>query len=218
MSDSKPLDINELKNLVKLNAPKTILSKNSGNNSEALFTLALALTAAIKKIFYERAEAKFSQEPIIDKKPIIQFVKRMRIDAMEKFNQTTIFSVVHYYKDVDHLERNLPIGCIIIYIEKKFVPELLRLLKYPYIDYDDEAEVKDGCGAISNLIAGQFKKEFIALGYKDLEMSHFKSFINNVQDGIDFPKDEKESYEIGFHIDGIKRMVVDMVMADLPKV
>lgn len=208
------LDLNQLKAIVREAAGK--LPKLKTDTSEHLFTLSLALTAAIKKTLFERSETKFSQEPVIEKKPIIQFVKRMRIDALEKFNQTSVFSAVHFYVD-EGADKSRPCGVIIIYVEQKFVPELLRLLKYPYVDYDDDNEVKDGCGAILNLIAGQFKKEISGLGYVDLEMSYFKSFINTAADGIEFPSDQNQKYEISFHIDGAKRIVIEMVMSVIDK-
>ncbi len=213
----KPLDVDKLKALIRQHPNQIAFSKNNSDNSEALFTLSLALTASVKKTFFELAEARFSQEPVIERKSIIRFLKCMRIDAMEKFNQTTAFSVIHYYSDVKSLEKNIPTGVIIVYFALEYVPEMLRLLKYPYIDYDDVEEVKDACGAIINLIAGRFKKEFIALGYQDMEMSHFKSFVNNAPDGIDFPNDQAQKYEISFHVDGIKRMVVEMIMTHIPK-
>ena len=68
----------------RLNDPKEY-------NDEALFTLALSLAAAAKKVFYEKSEMKFSAEPAVEKKLIIQFVDRMRVDGMEKFNNPTVF-------------------------------------------------------------------------------------------------------------------------------
>ena len=191
--------------------------KNQEDNSEALFTMSLALCASVKKVFFEKSETKFSSEPIVEKKLIIQFMQRMRIDAMEKFNQTTFFSVVHFYKDTAALEKNTPVGVLIVYIERKFVPEMLRLLKYPYIDYDNDNEVMDGAGSIVNLIAGQFKKELARLGYADLEISPFKSYVNTVADGVDYPRDQTHKYEISFDIDDKKRLAVEMVMSALPK-
>lgn len=185
--------------------------------SEEVFTMALALSAAVKKVFFEKSEQKFSSEPVIEKKPIVQFVHRMRIDGMENFNKTTFLSVIHYYKDIAAGQNDQSIGLIIVYIERTFVPEMLRLFKYPYIDYDNDDEVLDGIGAISNLIAGYFKKELARLGYVDLEMSHFQSAINMVLDGVEYCKDQTEKFKINFEIDDKKRMVVEMVMDPLPK-
>jgi len=186
------------------------------DQSEELFTMALALSAAVKKVFFEKSESKFSSEPVIGKNAIIQFVNRMRVDAREKFNSTTLLSMVHFYKDSAALEKDDPIGLIIVYIEREFVPEVLRLLKYPYIDYDNDDEVLDGIGTITNLIAGYFKKELNRLGYIDLEMSAFKSAVNTVLDGVEYCKDQTYKYEIEFELDDKKRLVVEFVMGVLP--
>ena len=207
-------DLNKFRQLARESLQDKL--KVHADNSEQLFTMALALSAAIKKVFFERSEHKFSAEPNIEKRTIIQFVKRMRIDAMEKFNATTFLSAVHYYKDVAALKNNDPVGLIIVYIERTYVPEMLRLFKYPYIDYDNDDEVLDGIGAICNLIAGYFKKELARLGCIDLEMSHFRSAINTALDGIEYCKTQTEKYEITFEIDGKKRMVVEMVMDPIP--
>ncbi len=186
--------------------------------SEELFTMTLALSAAVKKVFFEKSEQKFSSEPAIEKKPIVQFVNRMRIDGMENFNKTTFLSVIHYYKDNAAMQKDESIGLIIVYIERTFVPEMLRLFKYPYIDYDNDDEVLDGIGAITNLIAGYFKKELARIGYIDLEMSHFQSAINTVLDGVEYCKNQTEKFKVSFEIDDKKRMVVELVMDPLPKI
>lgn len=209
-------DLGKFKELAKEGlSNKSVMASD---RSEERFTMALALSAAIKKVFFEKSEQKFSSEPIVEKKPIVQFVNRMRIDAMEKFNATTFLSAVHYYKDTVAMGKDIPTGLIIVYIERTFVPEMLRLFKYPYIDYDNNDEVLDGIGAIANLIAGSFKIELGRLSYIDLEMSHFRSAINTVLDGIQYPKNQTEKYEISFDVDEKKRMVVEMVMDSLPKV
>jgi len=188
------------------------------DHEEDRFTLSLALSAAVKKVFFEKSEAKFSNEPVIEKRPIIRTGHRMRVDAMVKFNKTTFFSIVHFHRDAAALEANDPVGLLIVYIERTFVPEILQMLKYPYIDYDDDHEVLDGTGAITNLIAGQFKRELARLGYADLEMSYFKSYVNTAIDGVDYPRGQAEGYEISFEIEDKKRLVVEMVMGALPKI
>ncbi len=216
MADSLLFDLAKFKELARESLQEKYLVNS--DHSEDLFTMALSLSAAVKKVFYEKSENKFSSEPAIGKKIIIQFVDRMRIDAMEKFNTTTVLSMIHYYKNTAAMEKNDPIGLIIVYIERSFVPELLRLLKYPYIDYDNNSEVLDGIGTITNLIAGYFKKELGRLGYVDLEMSSFKSAINTVLDGVEYCKEQTHKYEISFEINEQKRLVVEMVMSFLPKI
>ncbi len=212
-----PFDINQVRDWIKsiisrlkLNIPQ--------NNSEASFTMSLALSAAAKKTFYEKAEIKFSAEPVISKHPIVHFKGSMRIDALEKFNNPTVFSYVHFYKNFKAMQQGAdPLGVVIIYVEKVYLPELLRLLHYPYVDSEDDSSVKDGCGALVNLIAGHFKKELINLGYQDMEMSHFKSYINLNLDGVEFPPEQLNQHTISFDIDGQERMIAELVMSDIPR-
>ena len=193
-------------------------AKGQAEHISDLIDLSIVMSVAVKKIFFEKSETKFTSDLIIKKKTITRFRSRMRVDAMEKFNQTTVFSVIHFYLNTEDMSAGEPVGLMIVYMERKFVPEILRLLKYPYIDYDEDDEVLDGAGAIANLIAGKFKQEIKKLGYVDLELSPFKSFINKTGSGVQFPVDQNDRFEISFDVDNVKRLVVEMVMTAIPKV
>ena len=213
----KPLELKRLKDIVQQESARMNLRSYS-TEGESSFTLALALTAAIKKIFFEKSETTFSSEPTLEKKPITQFVHRMRIDAMGKFNTTTVFSTIQFAANEEDLQRKEYMLTLIVYLEEKFLPEFLRLLQYPYIESDNEDEVKDGCGTLVNLIAGQYKREMASLGYKDLMMSPFQSYINTTPDGIGIPRGLSDKYELGFEVEGVRCLVVEMVTLDmLPK-
>jgi len=160
----------------------------------------------------------FSSEPRLDKELVTQFANKMRVDAMEKFNSTTVFAVIQFAANQEDLKRQEYMVTLVVYLEQKFLPEFLRMLQYPYIEFDNDEEVKDGCGTLVNLIGGQFKREMSNLGYKDLMMSHFESFINTAADGVGIPKGVTEKFELNFEIDGVKRLVIEMVTLDmLPK-
>ena len=204
------LDVRRMREIIQQESAKLNL-RSFVNDSENIFTLALALSAAVKKIFYEKSEMTFSSEPSLEKKPIVLYFNEMRVDAMEKFNSTTVFSVIDFAATEEGLENHKYLITIIVYLEKDFLPEFLRLLQYPYIDSDDEIEVKDGCGTLVNLIAGQYKREMANLGYKDVMMSPFESYINTAMDGVLIPKGVTEKYAINFEIDGVKRLAVEMV-------
>jgi hypothetical protein len=133
------------------------------------------------------------------------------VDAMEKFNSATVFSVIGFAATEEGLEKQECQMTMIVYLEKTFLPEFLRLLQYTYVDFDDDMEVKDGCGTLANLIAGQYKKEMANLGYKDFVMSTFDSYINTAVNGIRIPKGAAEKYEINFEIEGTRRLTVEMV-------
>jgi CheY-like chemotaxis protein len=107
---------------------------------------------------------------------------------------------------------------LVVFLEQRFLPEFLRLLQYPYIESDDELEVKDGCGTLANLIAGQYKREMMQLGYKDLMISPFESYINTAPDGLKIPQGLTDKYEVSFEVEGTKRLVVELVTLEmLPK-
>ena len=213
----KPLDVKKLRDLVQQESSRLNLRAFS-SEGESSFTLALALSAAMKKIFFEKSETTFSSEPQLEKKPITQFVHRMRVDAMEKFNSTTIFSALQFAANEEDLQRQEYMLTLVVYLEQRFLPEFLRLLQYPYIDYDNDMELKDGCGTLVNLIAGQYKREMSFFGYRDLMMSPFESFINSSPDGVGIPKGLAEKYELSFEVEGAKRLVVEMITLDmLPK-
>jgi CheY-like chemotaxis protein len=213
----KPLDLRKLKDTVQQESTRMNL-RSVSSEGESSFTLALALCAALKKIFFEKSETTFSDEPKLEKKLITQFVHRMRVDAMEKFNSTTVFAAIQFAADQEDIIREEYVLTLVVYLEQNFLPEFLRLLQYPYIESDNDMEVKDGCGTLVNLIAGQYKREMAHLGYKDLMMSPFQSYINTAPDGVGIPKGLSEKYELSFEVDGTKRLVVEMVTLDmLPK-
>ncbi len=212
-----PLDLGKMMHIVRQESERMNLRSFSAEG-ESAFTLALALCAAVKKVFYEKSGTTFSSEPRLEKKFVTQFVQRMRMDAMEKFNATTVFSVIEFASSQENLEKQKYLITMVVYLEQKFLPEFLRLLQYPYIDSDDEEEVKDGCGTLANLIAGQYKKEVAVLGYKDVTMSPFESYINTFADGVGIPNGATEKFEISFDVEDTKRMVVEMItLAMLPK-
>jgi len=212
-----PLNLNSFKELVQKESSRMNLRSYSFPG-ESSFTLALALSAAVKKTFYEKSKTTFSNEPQLEKKLVTVFLQRMRVDAMEKFNATTVFAALHFAVNQESLLRKEYLLTLVVYLERKYIPEFLRLLQYPYIDSDDDLEVKDGCGTLVNLIAGQYKKEMAKLGYKDMMMSHFESYINFVSDGIGIPQGTTEKYEISFDVEGTKRLVVEMItLPMLPK-
>ncbi len=194
---------------------KILLREDYGS---ALFTMSLALAVAVRKIFREKAEVSFSREPIIEKKPVTHFMRRMRVDPMEKFNAPTVVSAIQFYKNKKDMDLNKPVGVLLSYIEVAFLSHLLHLLDYPEIDDDEEEEVEDACGALCNIIAGYFKNELISLGYAPLEMTTFESYINSVINGVDYPLKAAHKYEVNYEIGGQKRLVTEMVMSPLIRV
>jgi len=204
------LDINEFKEIVRRESVRLRKIADPAKHEDE-YTMALAVAAAVKKIFYEKSATKFSGEPALEKKIVTQFVSRMRVDAMEKFNATTVFSSVEFAANEEALKKQEYLMTLVVYLDKQFLPDFLRMMQYPYIDSEDDQEVKDGCGTLLNLIGGQYKREMVILKHKDLAMSAFGSYINTAADGLEIPKGAVDKYEISFEIDGVKRLVVEVV-------
>lgn len=182
-----------------------------------LLTIALLLVKSVKKILREKGQIALSNEPEPVFKPITQFANRMRIDALEKFSERTVFSTINFYLDEQHMEQHSAIGALVLYIPVALISNLMHILEYPRIDEDNDEEVLDACGTVTNLIAGTLVKEMKGLGYVHLEMSHFQNSINTALNGIEFPFDQERKCELRFEISGRPRIVAEVVMGKVPR-
>ncbi len=188
------------------------------NNAEELFVLAVSLAEIVKDMFKTTGKTVLSREPVVERKPIVEFRQRMRVFGMEKFEQPTYIAAVNYYTDRKEMEARKALGAVIIYVEEDFVADLLRILQYPFIeDDDDEEQLKDACGTLCNVIAGHFKSAISQLGYIELQMSPFLSYRNSAFEGIQFYPQQTDKYEISFYIEEKKRLVLELTMGPIPR-
>ncbi len=175
------------------------------------------LVNTVKKLFRDRGEVEFSKDPILTKRNIVEYNGRMRADGMEKFNNPTFVAAINFYVDAAAMAKHSALGALVVYVEQDYVATMLKRLKYPPIDDEDNKAMCDACGALCNIIAGAFKSALVAGGYKELEMSHFSSYRNTAPNGVEFCFKEYDKYEICFHIDNAKRLVLELTMAPVPK-
>lgn len=186
------------------------------HKTDELHLLALALADVIKKYLRDRGEVALSKDPVLERSPIVEFNNQMRVFDIEKFSTPTFVSTISYYATMDDLRAHRALGFLVIFIEQSYLPALLKMLKYPEIDWDDTQALRDASGSLCNVIAGQFKTEIAALSQKELEMSHFSYYDKRTAKGIEFPKGQTEKYEIDFEIDGRRRLCLEMTMGPLP--
>lgn len=184
---------------------------------DRLHKFALALLESVKEIFKEKSDVGFSKEPTLERKNIIEYNGRMRADGMEKFNDPTFVSTVNYYVNAKDMEKHSAIGALVVYVEQSYIVSLLRLLKYPPIDDEDENAMKDSCGTLCNIFAGHFKSKISSMGCIELEMSPFSNYRNTAANGVEFCYKEYDKYEISFFLDNKKRLVVEMTMGAVPQ-
>jgi hypothetical protein len=188
-----------------------------GKANPNLEQFAKTLSKSVEQLFLERNAIKFSQPAILERKNIIEYNGKMRAEGMEKFNDPTFISAINYYLTKNDMDKNKAIGAVITYIEQAYVTTLLKQLKYPLADDEDLDALADCCGTLCNIIAGAFKTGISKMGYKELEMSHFKSYRNLIVSGVDFCYNEREKYELSFFLKDQKRLVIEMTMGILPK-
>jgi hypothetical protein len=175
------------------------------------------LGKSVEKMFVERNSIHLSQDPVMQKRLIIEYGGLMRSDGMEKYNEPTFISFVNYYLNAKEMEKKKAIGAIVVYIEQSYVAALLKLLRYPLADDEDLDALADCCGTLCNIIAGAFKTDISKEGYLELEMSHFTSYRNRAVVGVPFHFAEREKMELAFFIQNQKRLMIDMTMGVLPK-
>lgn len=183
---------------------------------DQLYNLAVILSGSIRKLFEGRG-LRFSSIPSIKKRPIVEFMHRMRVFGMEKFNNPAFVATINYYLNTKEMNKKAVWGLIAIYIEQDYLDKMIDNLQYPNVDEENIEDMKDACGAICNLIGGQFRIDLVNLGYANLEMSHFTSYRNSSDRGVDFYNKVREKYEINFYIKGEKRLVAEITMGPIPK-
>lgn len=190
--------------------PEDIISETN-----EFYVQALLVAEVVKRILLKRAKLRLSTKPVIVLKPITEFVKKMRVVGLEKFNEKTFISTVNFYRNQKDEEANKAVGTLVVYIPESYVSTLIRQLGYPDVDEDDKDLIEDAVGTFCNLIAGSFKTGLTQLDYKELVMSHFSSYENEVIDGVEFDETQRHLYEISFEINGVKSIVVDLTMGPI---
>ncbi|HOD12562.1 MAG TPA: hypothetical protein PLO93_03415 [Candidatus Omnitrophota bacterium] len=189
----------------------------AGSVNKDLDQFGQMLNRSVERMFLERNEIRFSKDPDMEKRLIIEYGGLMRADGLEKYNESSFISYINYYLNAKDMEKNKAIGAIVVYIEQTYVATLLKLLKYPLADDEDLDALADCCGTLCNIIAGAFKTEISKAGYIELEMSHFTSYRNRAVVGVPFCFNEREKIESTFFIQNQKRLIVETTMGIVPK-
>ncbi|HBG61484.1 MAG: hypothetical protein A2Y03_06130 [Omnitrophica WOR_2 bacterium GWF2_38_59] len=185
--------------------------------TDPFYVQALLLSEVVKRTLEQRAGIELSDHPEIVKVPIVDFMRKMRVWGLDKFKENTFISTVNMYRSKDDMDKDKVLGAIVLYMEGEFIPFLFKRLGYPDIDDQNEQDIEDAIGTFCNLIAAKFKQGIIQIGYKELEMSHFSSYQDQVPGGVPYDISQDFKYQISFNIRDQKRIVVDLTMATIPK-
>ncbi|MFT7538975.1 MAG: two-component system chemotaxis response regulator CheY, partial [Lysobacterales bacterium] len=183
---------------------------------DELYIQALFLTKIFKRVLKSRTNFKFSSEPYLERVPIIEFRKRMRVWGLEKFKNTTYLATINFFRTEKDRAEDVAVGALVLYIGEEYVLYLLRRLGYPDIEEEPE-EMEEACGTLLNLVAGNFKTGLVQLGYEVPIMSHFTTGRNEMAGGVAYEGTQIEKYEISIELSGTKTMVLDLTMGHLDK-
>ncbi len=198
-----------------------VIMKGEENNKkrvDSLYVQAILIAEVVKRILWKKAEVQLSSEPIVRRVPIIDFMRKMRVWGLEKFEEEKVYiSAVNFYRDSKDYENHRAVGALVLYIRETYIVKLFREMGYPILDENDESSLMDACGTFCNLVAAKFNSGLIQLNYRELIMSHFMNYIDEIGPGVDYDVREKEKYEVSFEISGEKRMAVDLTMGDIPR-
>lgn len=186
--------------------------------AEVFYTQAVLLSKVIERLLKRKAGIRWPIKKDFELKPVSEFMKRMRVSSFDKFDTATYVSWVNLYASEEGLENGNTLGVIILYVEEEYVVDLMQKLEYPIDDYDDEELMEDASGTLCNLIAGNFKNGLTQIGYKELAMSHFSSYRNEVLNGVEYYRKQPNIYEITFTIGNEKRIVAELSLGPVPKV
>lgn len=190
----------------------------SEHDLDELYLQSLLLGEVVKRILEKKAEIYLSSKPQLVKKNITEFMKKMRVTGLSKFEGRTYISTVNFYLSDEDLESHEAIGAIVLYLPEIHIVKILQDLGYPVIDEDDEDALEDACGSFCNMIAGSFKAGLSQLGYEEIVMSHFSSYQNDVINGVEYSHFQHQLFEVSFEIKGEKMIVADLTLDQVPKI
>ncbi|MBF0523232.1 MAG: hypothetical protein HQL24_09280 [Candidatus Omnitrophica bacterium] len=190
----------------------------TAQKSDELYLQAALLADVVKWILEKDASVRLSEDPSLKKIPIVEFRRRMRVSSLEKFNMTTYVSVINFYLGEREMKKHAAIGAVVVYIGEPYIVNLLEKLGYPVRDDEDPDVLGASVGTLCNLVAGNFKAELTKWGYKDLAMSPFSSYMNEVLNGIEFDVRQKQKYEITFRVKGKPLLDVELTLGKIPKI
>jgi len=181
------------------------------------YVQSLLLSETIKRILKKKARIILSKKPTFKLIPIVEYMGRMRVSSLEKFNGPTYISCINFYINQKEMEKRNELGTLIIYIGENYIVNLFKKLGYPGIDEENYEVLEDACGTFCNIIAGKFREGLTQLGYVELGMSHFSSYRNEIFEGVAFDLNEEQKYEMSFEIFGKKCIMADLTMGSILK-
>lgn len=187
------------------------------NSSEYLQEFATLIKDVLEKIFQRIGRLTFSQEATIERKDILEYERKMRISALEKFNTAGYVAAINYYKTQRDKDINKACGAMVVYLVEQGIGKLLEATGIPKFDEDDSELVIDKCCVFCQNVSNGFVRDLATKGYKDVIPSDPFGNRNTIPQGVDFSYDQYDKYDISFTVKDTKVIVIEITMANLLK-
>lgn len=177
------------------------------------------------KILKELIKTKFTTDqerlvingdPALIKNAIVEYDKKLKVSAMDKFNNPGYACGRSYYKTTADIALHKALGAVAIYIFEKEIGAFLKAFGYSEFDDEIEEQVAAKCLDFGKSITDAYQKA-LASQYADMVMSDCLCFRNGLPKGLDFSFDQFEKYEIHFMITNKLLLVAEVTMTVLPK-
>ena len=175
-----------------------------------------AIISIVEDTFQKLYRAKFSEDPVVMERDIIEFDGRLSVDPMEKFNTVAHAAAINYFLSQKDLDEEVAVGAIILIIKEDVMDKFSRAMGHSSKDSDDDQVMKDTCGEMLNVLAGNLKGELSRLGYAELFLSAPKKYKNTIRDGVLFDYSLYRKQEITFSFWNQKSVVIEVCMGAVP--
>jgi len=175
------------------------------------------LKDAIKTKFKAQERLILSEDPKLVKNDIVEYDKKLKISALDKFNNPGYACGSSFYKSEGDKTAHKAVGAVALYFVEKEIGPFLKA--FGYTDFNDEEpqQIAEKCLEFGNIILEAFQQELSQKGYVSLLIQEPVCYRNGLPKGLDFSFDQYEKYEIHFLISGEKRLVAELTMTQLPK-
>jgi len=175
------------------------------------------LTGFIEELITAKGGLVATKPCEIASKPINEYEGRMRVNAAEKFDVGVYIASTSFYLNQAEMHGHRARGALVLYMDIEVADKIFRAagLQVPY-DEDDES-MMDMCGKLCQLIADALKDHLAADGFVNMLVSPPCVYKNNISEGVEFSKDQKEKQEIVFYFLKHKAIAIDWTLASIPK-
>lgn len=179
-----------------------------------------AVINAVTESFKKSLKEDFSSPPTADTKSLLfNDFGGMQASGLRKFHGRSYVSVIYFYLSEKQSEKNEVFGTFVLYVRDSAAYALARSMgRTGQSEKNTEEVVMSAVGEICNIIAGNFKDGISNLGYKKLFTSTPQNYMDMVPQGAKvFDKGQKNYHEYNFYLGDVRAVVIDAVMADVPR-